>query len=56
MKRSEGFCLIFGILIDLSPDKYFAVKDFLFDRIFLRLPSAQISPPCLPAPGPMSII
>ena len=48
--------LLEGIFIFLSPDRYLAVIEFLFFNIDSRFPSAHISPPCLPAPGPMSII
>ena len=48
--------LLEGIFIFLSPDRYLAVIEFLFFNIDSRFPSAHISPPCFPAPGPMSII
>ena len=53
---SDGFFLLDGIWILFSPLRYLAVRDFLFLRIALISPSAHISPPCLPAPGPISII
>ena len=53
---SLGATLFVGTLIPFSPVKYLAVIEFLLLSIALRLPSAHISPPCLPAPGPISII
>ena len=53
---SEGFTRFVGIFIFFLPDKYFAVIEFLFFRIEFKSPWAQISPPCFPAPGPISII
>ena len=51
-----GFTEFFGKFIDLWPDKYFAVIDILLFKISLRVPWTHISPPCFPAPGPISII
>ena len=53
---SLGATLFAGTLIPFSPVKYLAVIEFLLLSIALRSPSAHISPPCLPAPGPISII
>ena len=53
---SFGATLFVGTLIPFSPVKYLAVIEFLLLSIALRSPSAQISPPCFPAPGPISII
>ena len=50
------FNLFLGTLIFLLPDKYFAVIEFLFFKIASIFPWAHISLPCLPAPGPISII
>ena len=56
MNLSDGFFRMLGIEICFSPERYFAVIEFLLFRISSKAPSAQISPPCLPAPGPISII
>ena len=52
----KGLSLFLGILISFSPERYCAVIEFLFLNISFRVPSAHISPPCFPAPGPISII
>ena len=44
-----------GIGIDRIPDKYCPVIDFLDSKILFGGPEKIISPPCSPAPGPMSI-
>ena len=51
-----GLDLLEGIFIFFFPDKYCAVIEFLLLKIEFKSPSAHISPPCLPAPGPISII
>ncbi|MNN72140.1 hypothetical protein D3C81_1881480 [compost metagenome] len=43
-----------GTAIFSLPFRYCAVSDFLFLRMSGRVPSAMISPPCTPAPMPMS--
>ncbi len=44
----------FGTAILSVPLRYLAVSEFLFFRMSLSVPSAITSPPCTPAPTPMS--
>ena len=44
-----------GISIDFSPERYNPVIDFFDFKISFGVPEYVISPPFLPAPGPMSI-
>ena len=44
-----------GTSINCLPDRYCPVNDFLFAAICFGVPCATISPPCTPAPGPISI-
>ena len=53
---SDGFNLLVGMGIFLWPDKYSAVIEFLLFKILFKSPCAHISPPCLPAPGPISMM
>ena len=41
-------------LIDFAPLKYWPVNDCLFAAIICGVPQATTSPPCTPAPSPMS--
>src|SRR3990167_8777186 len=43
---------LFGIVIERSPRRYFAVRESLLCITFSTGPSAIICPPCFPAPGP----
>jgi hypothetical protein len=51
-----GLVRFFGTVIPFLPDKYCPVIDFLLFNISSIVPDAHISPPCFPAPGPISII
>ena len=44
-----------GISIDFFPERYKPVIDFFDFKISFGVPEYVISPPFLPAPGPMSI-
>ena len=50
-----GLDLTSGTEISFFPDKYIPVIEFLLFLICLGVPSAMISPPYEPAPGPISI-
>ena len=47
--------LRFGISIDFFPERYWPVIDLFDFKIFFGVPEYVISPPFLPAPGPISI-
>ena len=44
-----------GISIDFLPERYKPVIDLFDFKIFFGVPEYVISPPFLPAPGPISI-
>ena len=46
----------FGVVISLLPEIYAPVIDFLELMSSSRFPETTISPPCSPAPGPISTI
>ena len=50
-----GQTLFLGILISFLPEIYIPVMEFSLFSILLGVPSAIISPPYDPAPGPISI-
>ena len=54
--QPEGFLRSSGTGILILPDKYAPVMEFLFFMISRALPTATTSPPCSPAPGPISTI
>ena len=43
-------------LDDLLPEAFAPVREASFSRISPGVPSARISPPCSPAPGPRSMM
>ena len=47
--------LLEGIFIAFFPERYFPVIDFFDFKISFGVPENVISPPFLPAPGPISI-
>ena len=53
-KESLGLILSFGPSIFFFPLKYCPVRDSLLLFIWFGSPSATITPPCIPAPGPIS--
>ncbi|MCY1246556.1 hypothetical protein D9M72_597970 [compost metagenome] len=49
-----GLCRRAGISIARLPDRYWPVSERGASRMSCRVPWPTISPPCTPAPGPMS--
>ena len=53
-QSSPGSLLIWGTGMERFLDRYWPVIDLGLASISLRGPETTISPPCSPAPGPMS--
>ena len=52
--QPDGFFRSSGTGIFIFPLKYAPVTEFLFFMISCAFPTATTSPPCSPAPGPIS--